>query len=66
MKISTSLSVSSPPAWAQPFTVRGKAFMHQARASFPVSVQPDEFRMRVARSLEHQVFMENFTSILVF
>ena len=66
LKINPSLCVSSPPAWAQPFTARGKDFMHQARASFPVSVQPDEFRMRAARSLEHQVFMENFTSILVF
>ena len=31
LKINPSLCVLSPPAWAQPFTVRGKAFMHQAR-----------------------------------
>ena len=31
LKINPSLYVLSPPAWAQPFTVRGKAFMHQAR-----------------------------------
>ena len=31
LKINPSLCVLSPPAWAQAFTVRGKAFMHQAR-----------------------------------
>ena len=58
LKINPSLRVSSPPAWAPPpFTVRGKAFMHQARAYFPVfATQP----------LECQVFMENFSSILVY
>ena len=30
LKINPSLCISSPRAWAQPFTVRGKAFMHQA------------------------------------
>ena len=31
LKINPSLCVLSPSAWAQPFTVWGKAFMHQAR-----------------------------------
>ena len=66
LKISPSPCVSSPPAWAQPFTVQGKAFMHEARAFFPVFVQPEEFKMRATRPLERHVFMENFTSILVF
>ena len=66
LKISPYLCVSSPPAWAQPFTVRGKAFVHQARAYFPVSVQPDKLKMLATRPLERQVFMENFSSILVF
>ena len=42
LKISPSLYILSPPAWAHPFTVRGKAFMHQARAYFPISVQPNK------------------------
>ena len=44
LKINPSLCVSSPPTWAQPFTMREKAFMHQARAYFPVSVQPDKLK----------------------
>ena len=40
LKINPSLCVLSPPAWAQPFTVRGKAFMHQASAYFPACIQP--------------------------
>ena len=54
----TPLSVR--PAWAQLFSVREKAFMHQARAYFPVSVQPNKLKMLATRPLEHQVFMENF------
>ena len=46
LKISPYLCVSSPPAWAQPFTVRGKAFVHQARAYFPVSIQPDKLNLQ--------------------
>ena len=34
--------------------------MHQARAYFPLSVQPDKLKMLATRPLEHQVFMENF------
>ena len=34
--------------------------MHQARAYFPVSVQPDKLKMLATRPLEHEVFMENF------
>ena len=60
LKINPSLCVSSPPAWAQPFTAREKAFMHQARAYFPVSVQPDKLKMLATRPLERQVFMESF------
>ena len=45
LKINPSLCVSSPPAWAQPCSVRGKAFMYQTRACFPVSVQPDKLKM---------------------
>ena len=59
LKINPSLCVSSPPAWAQPFTVREKAFVHQARAYFPVSVQLDELEMPATRPLERQVFVEN-------
>ena len=66
LKIIPSLCVSSPPAWAQPFTVRGKAFMRQAGAYFPVSVQPDKLKMLATRPLERHVFMENFSSILVY
>ena len=58
--LNPSLCVSSPPAWAQPFTVCEKDFMHQARACFPVSVQPDKFKMLATQPLERQVFMENF------
>ena len=65
LRINPSLCVLSPPAGAQPFTVRGKAFMHQARVYFPVSVQPDKLKMLATRPLECQVFMENFSSILV-
>ena len=32
--------LSVRPAWVQPFSVREKDFMHQARAYFPVSVPP--------------------------
>ena len=60
LKMNPSLRISSPPAWAQPFTVREKAVMHQARAYFPVSVQPDKLKMPATRLLERQVFMENF------
>ena len=60
LKINPSLCVSSPPAWAQPFTMREKAFMHQARAYSPVSVQKDKVKMLATRLLERQVFMENF------
>ena len=37
-----------------------KAFMHQARAYFPISAQPDKLKMPATRPLERQVFMENF------
>ena len=62
LKMNLSLCVLSPPAWAQPFTVREKAFMHQARAYFPLAVQPDNLTMPATRPLKRQVFMD----ILIF
>ena len=66
LKINPSLCGLSPSAWAQPFTLRGKAFMHQARAYFPASIQLDKPKMLATRPLERQVFVENFSSILVY
>ena len=66
LKINPSLCVLSPTAWAQSFSVRGKAFMHQARAYFPASIQPDKPKMLATLPLERQVFVEKFSSILVY
>ena len=66
LKINPSLCVLSPPAWAQLFTERGKAFPHQARSYFPASIQPDKPKVLATRPLERQVFVENFSSILVY
>ena len=66
LKVNHSLCVLSPPAWAQPFTVLGKAFLRQAGAYFPVSVQPDKLKMLATQPLERQVFVDNFSSILVY
>ena len=58
LKINPSLCVLSPPAWAQPFTVRGKAFMHISLFLYNEinlkCLQPDLWNARSSRRISVQ------------
>ena len=77
LKINPPLCVSSPPAWAQPFTVRGKAFIRPGHISLFLynqinlkCLQPDLWNARSSWRISEQhtsIFGSNATLyILIF